>query len=54
MAAIRTFDPEGVPVALGKELGRGGEGAVYDIQGVRIQSRRFTCNRPTLLTGKSL
>ncbi len=31
MTAISTFDPAGAPVALGKELGRGGEGAVYDV-----------------------
>jgi DNA-binding helix-hairpin-helix protein with protein kinase domain len=33
MAAVRTFDPLGAPVHLGKELGRGGEGAVYEING---------------------
>jgi DNA-binding helix-hairpin-helix protein with protein kinase domain len=33
MATIRVFDPAGAPVSLGKQLGRGGEGAVYDIQG---------------------
>jgi DNA-binding helix-hairpin-helix protein with protein kinase domain len=33
VTAIRTFDPAGASVDLGKELGRGGEGAVYDIHG---------------------
>ena len=33
MTAVRTFDPSGAPVHLGKELGRGGEGAVYDVHG---------------------
>ncbi len=33
MTAARVFDAQGAPVALGKELGRGGEGAVYDVQG---------------------
>jgi DNA-binding helix-hairpin-helix protein with protein kinase domain len=33
MTAVRTFDPSGAPVHLGKELGRGGEGAVYEING---------------------
>ena len=33
MTAVRTFDRAGAPVALGKELGRGGEGAVYEIPG---------------------
>ena len=33
MAIIRAYDPAGTLVGLGKVLGRGGEGAVYDIQG---------------------
>jgi DNA-binding helix-hairpin-helix protein with protein kinase domain len=33
MTAVRTFDPSGAPVHLGEELGRGGEGAVYEING---------------------
>lgn len=33
MSSARTFDVNGSPIALGKELGRGGEGAVYDVQG---------------------
>ena len=33
MTTTGIFDPAGVPVGLGKELGRGGEGAVYDIHG---------------------
>jgi DNA-binding helix-hairpin-helix protein with protein kinase domain len=33
VTAIRIFDPAGTSVGLGKELGRGGEGAVYDIHG---------------------
>ena len=33
MTAVRAFDPSGAPVHLGKELGRGGEGAVYEING---------------------
>ena len=31
--ATRVFDPRGAPVALGAELGRGGEGVVHDVQG---------------------
>jgi DNA-binding helix-hairpin-helix protein with protein kinase domain len=31
MAAARVFDATGTPVFLGKEIGRGGEGAVYEI-----------------------
>lgn len=31
--AAKVFDPQGLPIALGAELGRGGEGIVLDVQG---------------------
>ena len=54
MTATHIFDPTGVSVALGKELGRGGEGAVYDIQGRQDSVAKVYLNPPSFAHAEKL
>ena len=47
MAAPRVFDANRVPIVLGKGLGRGGEGAVYEIQGRPDSVAKLYLRQPT-------
>ena len=46
MAVPRIFDRAGTPVILGNELGRGGEGAVYEMRGRPDSAAKIYLNPP--------